>query len=255
MNSPSMKPAHLHIYPDLETLSQAAAKLFVERANRAMQAQGHFSVALSGGRTPVRAYQLLAQAPYRDQVNWLQVHVFWGDERCVPLDDPRSNARLAQGALLAFVPIPRGQVHPILCQHSPQDAAVAYEARLRKFFREQPATFDLVFLGLGEDGHTASLFPGAPVLTEEERWAAAVRPASQNLDRVTLTPPVFNRARTVVFLVAGRDKARVLQEVLEGEYEPHRLPAQLIRPEKGELLWLVDQAAAAVLDPERPFVL
>jgi 6-phosphogluconolactonase len=248
MNYPSMEPARLHIYPNLETLSQAAAELFVERARQAVNAHGRFSVALSGGSTPRRTYELLAQPPYRDQVNWLQVQVFWGDERCVPLDDPRSNARLAQGSLLAFVPIPRGQIHPILCHHSPQDAAEAYEVQLRKFFGEQPSTFDLVFLGLGEDGHTASLFPGDAALAGEERWVAAVHRADQDLYRVTLTPAVFNRARTVAFLVAGRDKARVVQEVLEGEYEPERLPAQLIRPKSGELLWLADEAAAELVN-------
>jgi 6-phosphogluconolactonase len=162
---------------------------------------------------------------------------------------------MAQGSLLAFVPIPRGQIHPILCQDSPQDAALAYENLLRNFFAGQPHTFDLVFLGLGEDGHTASLFPGDPVLAEQERWAAAVHAVPQDLYRVTLTPAVLNRGRTVAFLVSGRAKARALQDVLEGEYGPQRLPAQFIRPESGKLLWLADQAAAAVLDHGRPFVL
>lgn len=255
MNAPRRSPVRLQIYPDLETLSRAAAELFAAQADRAVRTHGRFNVALSGGSTPRRTYELLAREPYRDQVAWPQIHVFWGDERCVPLVDPRSNARMAQGAFLAFVPVPRSQVHPITCQESPKVAAEQYELTLRKFFGDQPHTFDLAFLGLGPDGHTASLFPGSPVLAEEKRWAAAVHPAAQELERVTLTPAVFNQARTVTFLVSGRDKARVLQEVLEGEYDPHRLPAQLIKPEPGELLWLVDQAAAAVLDPGRPFVL
>jgi len=172
----------------------------------------------------------------------------------VPLDDPRSNARLAQGALLAFVPIPRSQIHPISCRESPEQAAAAYEQLLRRFFGDETHTFDLVLLGLGTDGHTASLFPHSPVLAEQERWAAAVTDADGPA-RVTLTPAVFNRSRTVIFLVSGSGKARILQEVLEGDYRPQRLPAQLIRPEAGELLWLADQAAAAVLDADRPFVL
>lgn len=248
-----MKPPRLHIYPDLEALSRAAAHLFVEQASRALAAQGRFCAALSGGGTPKRTYELLAQTPWREQVDWAHTHVFWGDERCVPLADPRSNAGMANKAFLSGVFIPPGQVHPILCQASPSQAAAAYAALLREFFAGEPQTFDLVFLGLGEDGHTASLFPGDAACREQERWAAAV--ARPDLVRVTLTPAVFNRARTVAFLVAGRDKARILQAVLEGDYAPHRLPAQLIRPVNGELLWLADQAAAAVLDPDRPFVL
>jgi 6-phosphogluconolactonase len=248
-----MKPARLHIYPDSEALGRAAAQLFVELANRAVATHGRFSVALSGGKTPQRTYELLAQAPYREQVNWAQTHVFWGDERCAPLDDPRSNAGMAQSALLNFVPVPETQVHPILCRDLPTKAAEAYDVLLRELFAGETHTFDLVFLGLGEDGHTASLFPGDAALEEEERWAVAV--SRPDLTRITLTPAVFNQARTVALLVSGRDKARILQEVLEGDYSPQRLPAQLIRPEKGELLWLADQAATAVLDPGRPFVL
>lgn len=248
-------PARLHVYPDLETLSQAAAALLATRAQEAVKERGRFSVALSGGSTPRRTYQLLAQSPWRDQVDWSKVHVFWGDERCVPLEDPRNNARLAHEAFLAAAPVPSDQVHPIRCQEAAGGAAASYEALLRAYFAGQTHTFDLVFLGLGEDGHTASLFPGDPALSEQERWAVAVFKGDEGLHRVSLTPQVFNRSRTVAFLVSGRDKARVLQEILEGDYAPQRLPAQLIRPGDGELLWLVDQAAAAVLDLERPFVL
>jgi 6-phosphogluconolactonase len=248
-----MKPARLHIFPDLEALSRAAAQLFAERAKQAMALQGHFNVALSGGLTPELSYQLLSKDPFREQVNWSQTHVFWGDERCVPPDDPRSNAGMARKALLSAVPIPQAQIHPILCSDSAEKAADAYDALLKEFFLSEPHTFDLALLGLGEDGHTASLFPGEAAWQGEERWAAAV--SRPDLARVTLTPAVFNRSRTVAFLVSGRDKARILQEVLEGNYVPQRLPAQLIRPLAGELLWLADQAAAAVVDPGRPFVL
>ena len=160
---------------------------------------------------------------------------------------------MALSALLNSVTVPEVQVHPILCRDLPEKAAEAYDALLRDFFAGEPHTFDFALLGLGEDGHTASLFPGEAALREEERWAVAVlRP---DLARVSLTPTVFNRARTVAFLVSGRDKARILQEVLEGDYAPQRLPAQLIKPVKGELLWLADQAAASMLAPGRPFVL
>jgi len=254
MASPS-KAAHLHVYPDLEALSQAAASLFAAKASQAIKARGAFYVALAGGATPGRTYELLSGDLYRQQVNWPLVHVFWGDERCVPPTDPRSNVRMAQEKFLKLVPIPENQIHPISCQPAPGEAAKSYEDLLRRFFAGKSHSFDWAFLGLGPDGHTASLFPGEPAVNERNRWVIAVFRGEEGIFRVTLTPAVLNRARTVVFLVSGRDKAQALQEVLEGEYEPQRLPAQAVRPEKGELLWLVDQAAAAVLDPDRPFVL
>ena len=204
-------------------------------------------MALSGGATPRRTYELLAAPPLQDQAPWDRVHVFWGDERCVPLNDPRSNARMAQAAWLDHVPIPGDQIHPLDCARDPAAAARQYEAQLREFFAGQPPRLDLVLLGLGDDGHTASLFPGTPVLEERERWAAAVYVAAADLYRVTLTAPLINQAAMVAFLVAGKSKAGVLQEVLHGPRDPARLPAQLIQPQTGELLWLVDLAAAARL--------
>lgn len=241
--------AEVRLYPDLEHLSRAAADIFTERAARALAAQGRFSVALSGGRTPERTFELLAQSPRRDRVDWAQVHVFWGDERCVPAADPRHNARLAKEAWLNKVPIPEAQVHPIICPELPGEAALAYEGLLRRFLSSRKAAFDLVVLGCGADGHTASLFPGQPALRERERWAVAVpHGAPDGLVRVTLTPVIFNRARFVMFLVVGPDKTRILKEVLEGPHDPERLPAQLIRPRKGKLIWLADRVAAAALE-------
>jgi 6-phosphogluconolactonase len=237
----------IRVYPDLESVSRAAAALIVAQANLAVAARGRFSLALAGGATPRRTYELLAAPPLKDQAPWDRVHVFWGDERCVPPDDPRSNARLAREAWLDRAPIPGPQIHPINCARDPAAAARDYEARLREFFAGAPPRLDLVLLGLGHDGHTASLFPGAPVLEEQERWAAAVYVADGDLHRVTLTAPFINRARLVVFLVAGGVKAQVLQDVLHGPRDPARLPAQLIRPHPGDLLWLADQPAAALL--------
>jgi 6-phosphogluconolactonase len=234
----------IRVYPDLESLSKAAAALFVREAGSAISARGRFSVALSGGGTPGRTYELLAGAPYREQVDWAGVHVFWGDERCVPWDDPRNNARAAYLALLSRVPLPGDQIHPLDCTGNPEAGARRYEALLREFFGGGPPRLDLVFLGLGENGHTASLFPHTPVLKEQERWAAAVYVAEQDIYRVTLTAPLLNQAARLVFLVAGAAKAGVLQEVRQGAPDPERLPAQLIGPVSGELLWLVDQAAA-----------
>jgi 6-phosphogluconolactonase len=238
----------ISVYPDYENLSRAAAKLFLERVMRASQAGTHFRVVLSGGSTPKRTYELLAEPPFRDQVPWNLVQVFWGDERCVPLDDLRSNARMAFQILLDKVPIPSEQIHPISCASNPERSAQEYETLLKGFFADQPPRFDLIFLGLGENGHTASLFPRTQVLKEVQRWVAQVYVREQDLYRVTLTAPVINQAAAVVFLVAGSEKAQVLYEVREGSFEPERLPAQLIRPQDGELLWFVDREAAAQLE-------
>jgi 6-phosphogluconolactonase len=237
----------IEVYPDLESLSQAAAALLVEQANQAVTARGRFSLSLAGGATPRRTYELLAAPPLKDQAPWDRVHVFWGDERCVPLNDSRSNARLAKEAWLDRVPIPGTQIHPINCDRNPVAAARQYEAQLREFFAGQPPILDLVLLGLGPDGHTASLFPGTPVLREAERWTAAVHVAEAGFHRVTLTAPLINQAGMVAFLVAGKSKAEVLREVLHGPRDPARLPAQLIQPYNGELRWLTDLAAAGSL--------
>jgi 6-phosphogluconolactonase len=236
------------VYPDLESLSQAAASRFVQQAQEAVTARGRFGAALAGGQTPRRTYELLGRPPWKEQAPWPRIHLFWGDERCVPRDDARSNARLAREVWLDKVPLPGSQVHPIECAAAPAVAAARYEATLREFFGARPPRLDLVFLGLGENGHTASLFPGTPVIHEQQRWAAAVYVAEQDLYRVTLTAAIINQAAVVVFLVTGRSKARVLQEVRQGAYDPERLPAQLIRPQTEELYWLVDQEAASLLE-------
>jgi 6-phosphogluconolactonase len=230
-----------------ESLSEAAASLFVQQARRAVRAQGRFTVALSGGHTPEGTYQLLTQPPFREQVPWVKVHVFWGDERCVPLDDPRSNAHMAHQTLLDHVPIPTDQIHPIHCAHDPQQGAEEYRTLLQGFFAGGPPRFDLVLLGLGENGHTASIFPGTPAVDERERWAVAVYVAEQAMWRVTLTTPIINQAATVAFLVAGTVKAQIVQRVLDGPFEPHTLPAQLIRPTSGNLYWMLDKEASQEL--------
>jgi 6-phosphogluconolactonase len=243
----------IKVYPDLDSMSQAAASLLVEQANQAVAARGRFDVALSGGSTPRRTYELLAAQPFRDQAPWHRMHIFWGDERCVPLDDPRSNARMAKEAWLDHVPIPATQIHCIDCAQSPAEGARRYEAHLRQFFSGRPPRLDLVLLGLGDNGHTASLFPGTPVLRETERWVAEVYVAEQDMYRVTLTAPFINQAALVVFLVAGEAKAGVLREILYGPRDAERLPAQLIAPQAGELLWLTDLKAAAQVADEGSF--
>lgn len=237
----------IQVHPDAESLSRAAAELFAGEARRAVAARGRFAVALSGGDTPRRTYQLLARPPWRDEVPWARVHVFWGDERCVPPEDPRSNERMAREALLDHVPLPSEQIHPIRCPADPRGAAARYESVLRDFFGSNPPRFDLIFLGLGENGHTASLFPDTPVLEEQARWVAEVYVSEQDLYRITLTAPLINRGAMVAFLVTGAGKAEVLRKVLEGPEEPRRLPARLIRPAGGEVRWLVDREAGRLV--------
>jgi 6-phosphogluconolactonase len=233
----------IQVCNDPESLSEAAARLFVKQSRYAVRVQNRFSVALAGGHTPEHTYQALSQPPFRDQVPWAKVHVFWGDERCVPLDDPRSNAHMAHQALLNHVPIPPNQIHPIRCVQNPRQAAKEYESLLRDFFAGGSPRFDLVLLGLGENGHTASIFPNTPAVDEKERWVLAVFVSEQSMWRVTMTPPLINQAAMVAFLVAGTIKARVLRRVLDGPFKPRDLPAQLIQPTSGGLDWIVDEEA------------
>jgi 6-phosphogluconolactonase len=237
----------IRICADKEALSLAAAELFAAGARQAVQAHGRFVVALSGGNTPQRTYELLAQKPFREQVPWQNMHVFWGDERCVSADDPRNNARMARQTLLDHVPVPFEQVHPMVCNGSAPEAAVEYDALLRDFFAADRSRFDLVLLGLGENGHTASLFPGTSALDEQPRWVAEVSVAAEGLHRLTLTARAINQAALVVFLVSGVGKASILRKVFEETDDSRSIPARLIKPANGELLWLVDRDAASLL--------
>lgn len=240
----------IRIFNDPEALGRGAAEFFAGIAREAVVSRGQFSVALSGGGTPRRTYELLARPPLRDGGDWLKTHIFWGDERCVDPDSPHSNTRMAREALLNHVPIPAEQVHPMDCGPTPEEGARRYEALLRDYFAGREPRFDLILLGLGENGHTASLFPGGEVLNELHRWVAPVYVAEQDLHRLTLTAAFINQARKVAFLVAGAAKAEVVRQVLHGPRDPRRLPAQLIRPEPGQLHWLLDQGAAGALDLE-----
>ncbi len=237
----------IRVCPDLEALSLAAAELFVAEAQQAVQARGRFVVALAGGNTPQRTYELLARQPFREQIPWQNTHFFWGDERCVPADDPRNNARMAYQALLDHVPVPSGQVHPMVCNGSPLEAAAEYEALLVGFFAAGPPRFDLVLLGLGENGHTASLFPGTSALDEQQRRVAEVYVAEEGLYRLTLTAAAINQAAFVVFLVSGLGKSAILRKVFEDADDQKNIPACLIKPVNGNVLWLVDRDAASLL--------
>ncbi len=236
----------IKVYPDSQQLAQAAAELFVESADTAIRRQGRFSVALSGGSTPRAMHQILASDDFSSRVDWTNVHVFWGDERTVPPDHPESNFRMAQETLFSQVPIPERNVHRILAERQPSQAADDYEQTLRDFFGDQPR-LDLVFLGMGDDGHTASLFPHTAALDEKTCWVVANHVEKLDTWRITLTIGVINAAAKVAFLVSGGKKAARLHEVLRGLQQPHELPSQLIQPESGALLWLVDAPAAALL--------
>jgi 6-phosphogluconolactonase len=240
-------------------VAHAAANRLVTAASRAIEASGRFTIALSGGSTPRALYTLLASPAYQDRIDWPRVHVAFGDERCVPPDDPASNYRMARQALLDDVPIPPAQVHRLRGEDPPEVAADAYEQELRALFAtpEGPprdatgARFDLVLLGMGDNGHTASLFPHRPVVREARRWVVADFVAEVSMWRLTLTTIPINAAYEVLFLVAGADKAAMLARVLEGPYDPDALPAQGIVPRGGRLSWIVDVAAAAELARSR----
>jgi len=240
----------IQVLPDLESVSRAAAELLVKQALEAISERGLFSLVLSGGETPRRMYELLSKEAFRDRLPWEQVHVFWGDERCVPSDDPRSNEHMVRQALLDHVSIPATQIHPIHCTRPHRGTAEEYQAVIRAFFKDRQPRFDLILLGLGGDGHTASLFPKTNVLDERACWVAELYVDGQDFHRVTLTVPIINQAAMVAFLVVGGSKARVLQEVLEGPFDPYRLPAQLIHPASGKMIWLVDEEAAASLQQQ-----
>jgi 6-phosphogluconolactonase len=237
----------LLVYPDRDALSRAAAEQFVEISNEAIALHGGFAVALSGGSTPRQMYDELASNDFSGRVNWKRVSIFWGDERAVPPDDAESNYRMANEALLSRVPVPRGNIYRIPAEKPPQVAAMEYEQTLRSLWGNTLKGFDLVLLGLGTNGHTASLFPHTSALQEKSHWCEAVWVPELVADRITLTALVLNQSANVIFLVAGRDKSAILHEVLRGPNDPERLPAQLIQPEKGRLEWLVDQEAASEL--------
>jgi 6-phosphogluconolactonase len=241
----------LTVFDDAEGAARAAAGRFAEIAEESVRAKGRFGVALSGGSTPRRIYGLLAGEEFRARVDWSKAHVFFGDERCVPPGDEASNYRMAHDALLSRVDVPAENVHRMIGEGDAAANARLYEDELRSFFGDAATpAFDLVMLGLGEDGHTASLFPETPALEERGAWVVANWVEKLGAYRLTLTAPVINHAAHVMFVVTGAGKAGSLYEVLKGVREPRRLPAQLIRPVGGSLEWYVDRAAAAMLEGE-----
>jgi 6-phosphogluconolactonase len=247
-------PSHMNPNPNVsvfdtpDQVAQAAAERFVNHSVASIRERGSFAVALAGGSTPRRAYELMGENEFKSRVDWSRVYLFFGDERMVPPSSPESNYHMVNEALLTRITIPTANVHRIIGETTPAASAVSYEAELRSFFGavEWPR-FDLVLLGMGADGHTASLFPGSAALKEETKWVVTTRQPQTGQDRISLTLPVLNHATRVTFIVTGKEKAATLERVLRGGAANEELPAQRIRPVNGVLEWLVDRPAAAAL--------
>ncbi len=245
---------HYHVTKDAEALSLATADWIASAAGQSISAHGIARIAISGGNTPKETFALLADPaqPFRQRIDWPRLMIFWVDERCVPPIDPDSNYHMTREILLSKVPLPETNIVRIEGELDPEEAAARYESALRNRFRLEGAElprFDLILLGLGDNGHTASLFPHSDALDSMMRLAVAAHVEAKNPWRVTLTWPVINHGSQVVFQIQGASKAEVLNEVMLGPYDPEALPAQLIRPESGELTLLLDEAAAAQLPP------
>jgi 6-phosphogluconolactonase len=231
---------------DADDLAHKAAEQWITIAAAAITASGRFAVALSGGSTPKILYSLLATPEFRKRIEWNHVHLFWGDERCVPPDHAESNFRMVREALLSKIDLAPENIHRMSGEKDPATAAVEYEHQLRNFFLGKTAAprFDLVLLGLGEDGHTASLFPGSTALKETERWVATSYVERLHAHRLTLTLPVINAAAQVSFLVAGESKSAIVEALLGNDSHPPEYPADQVRPMTGKLTWFVTQDAA-----------
>lgn len=239
---------NIGIFENTEDMNAAAAEYFISITNQSIASKGRCAVALSGGETPLKLFSLLASPSYSERIQWIHIYFFWGDERCVPLEDSRNNAFQAKKTLLDKVQIPSDHIHRIPVQLPPDVAADQYEKQVQFFFDNKRARFDLILLGLGENGHTASLFPGTEVLDENVAGIRSVYVEEEKMHRITMTAPLINQAHHILFLVSGKKKAAVIKTILNGPYQPYKYPAQLIRPEKGSLQWYIDREAAASLN-------
>lgn len=236
-------------YPTVANLNDAVVTAIVDKASAAIRQHGGFHIALAGGGTPKGIYELMATEPYRQQLPWSSIHIYFGDERCVPADHPDSNYRMAKQALLDKVPLPEGNIHPIKIDlNNIPNSAERYEAELKETVpvKEGVPVFDLVLLGIGDDGHTASLFPGTDIVEETGKWVAAVYVQKFNAWRISLTYPVINAAANVFVIAAGSGKQHILKQVLASEPIGEPYPIQRVRP-SGELVWYIDSAAAELL--------
>lgn len=237
----------IKVFEDQLEMSTAAAALVIDIAQQAIAEKGKFTIALTGGTSPEKLYNLLAQPDYKDKIDWEKVYVFWGDERWVALDDDQSNAKLANRTLLSKVPVAADHVFYMWAgDKNPEAYAADYESKIREQLGED-LQFDLILLGMGPDGHTASLFPHQAVVNEKQKLVAAYYLDAQSMYRITLTAPLINKAKHIVVMLYGENKAQALHEVLEGQRNPEQYPAQLLKPLAGDLTWFVDKAAASQL--------
>jgi 6-phosphogluconolactonase len=238
---------NIRIFDNGDQLTAATAEFIVSAAENAIEARGRFVISLSGGHTPEHLYTLLSKPPYRSQINWDKTVVFWGDERCVPSTDKDNNARMAKSLLLDNIEMPSSNIYPVPVDLEPADAADKYEQSIKDFFTGEAPIFDLILLGLGENGHTASLFPGTPVIAEKTRLVKEVYVDEQKMYRVTMTAGLINQARDIIFLLEGDGKAQVFKTILTAPYQPDTYPAQLIKPVDGNLYWFADKKAARLV--------
>jgi len=242
----------LHILADSGQFSKRVAEWIVETISETLKKQDRFTWVLSGGNTPRSIYRLLASSPYREKIDWEKLHLFWGDERAVPFEDERNNAKMVYDTLLNQVSVPAEQIHVMRTDIPPEKSAAAYEKILHHYFPHRPyeskhTSFDLVLLGMGEDGHTLSLFPGTEIIHEENAWVKAYFLQSQDMYRISLTRTPVNKSARIAFLATGSGKSQALKEALEGGYKPDLYPSQVIDPLNGELHWFTDREAAALL--------
>ncbi|RAJ87323.1 6-phosphogluconolactonase [Chitinophaga dinghuensis] len=238
----------IHIAKDPAQLSENVAAWISNYILEVLQTQERFTLVMSGGNTPKQLFGLLAKAPYNQMIPWEKIHFFWGDERAVPFEDERNNARMAYDVLLDKVPVNPDNIHVMRTDISPEESAAEYEKLLHTYFGNEALTFDLVLLGMGDDGHTLSLFPGTAVVHEQKAWVKAFFLQAQDMYRITLTAPVVNRAACVLFMATGAGKAITLKNVIQGTFDAEKYPSQMIRPENGELHWFVDEAAASAME-------
>lgn len=237
----------LHISKDPDALTHSIAEWIVHDIKTTLQKSRRYTLALSGGNTPKALYHLFTQEPFRDQIDWDKIHIFFGDERYVPFEDDRNNGKMAYDILLSLVPIPETQIHYMNTTFPPEQSAHEYSKILHHYFGEEPHSFNLILLGMGDDGHTLSLFPGTRVIHEEKKWVTAFFVEKLNMYRITLTVPIVEKSYAVAFLAEGQKKAGTLKQVIEGDYNPDQFPSQVIRPLNGNLHWFIDQNAASQL--------
>lgn len=238
---------HFYTYNNLDELSYAVADWMVSYISDTLKNNDRFTISLSGGSTPQKLYTLLATEPYKQKIDWSKMHIFWGDERVVPFEDDRNNAKMTYDTLLNHVPVPASQVHVMKTDIDPEAAAAQYDDILHRYFDQHETTFDFTLLGMGDDGHTLSIFPGSELVDEKSAWVKAIYVPAQKMYRITCTVPVTNKSAKVAFLTAGSNKASVLKQVTKGEFNPTLYPSQLIHPGNGELYWFIDKEAAKEL--------